>query len=84
MGSLVTLASLALAGYATYYLLACAVFPFGACRRCKGDGKLRNPFSRRMFRLCPRCGGTGRRVRIGRRIWTYLSNERRNGTRGTR
>ncbi|WP_327008112.1 hypothetical protein OHA72_13055 [Dactylosporangium sp. NBC_01737] len=75
------LASLATLGYSLYYLLACAVFPFGACRRCKGDGKLRNPFSRRMFRLCPRCDGTGRRVRIGRRIYTYLNNERRKGTR---
>ena len=46
MDSLATLASLALAGYAALYLLACAVFPFGACRRCKGTGKRRSPFGR--------------------------------------
>ncbi|WP_433215658.1 hypothetical protein ACQP00_06270 [Dactylosporangium sp. CS-047395] len=84
MGSLILLASLAAAGYATYYLGACAIFPFGSCRRCDGTGKLRNPFSRRMFRLCPRCDGTGRRVRIGRRVYEHFRREHRNGTRGTR
>ncbi|MDG6106114.1 hypothetical protein Daura_06515 [Dactylosporangium aurantiacum] len=81
MDSLALLATLALAGYATLYILACAAFPFGNCRRCKGTGKLRNPFFRRMFRLCPRCDGTGRRVRIGRRVYEYLRSEHRNGTR---
>ncbi|WP_432981570.1 hypothetical protein [Dactylosporangium sp. CA-233914] len=81
MDSLALLASLGLAGYALCYILACAAFPFGACRRCKGTGKLRNPFARRMYRLCPRCDGTGHRVRIGRRIYEYLRSERRQGTR---
>ncbi len=76
----VVLASLAALGYAAYYLIACAIFPFGHCRRCRGDGKRRSP-SRRTFRLCRRCEGTGRRVRIGRRVWTYLRNEHDTGTR---
>jgi hypothetical protein len=78
---LVPLASLALAGYAAYYLAACSLFPFGACRRCKGAGKLRNPLSKRMFRLCPRCEGTGRRVRVGRRIFEYLRREHAKGSK---
>jgi hypothetical protein len=54
---LASLAALVLAGYA----LACALAPFGSCRRChRGDP------------LCRACDGTGRRVRLGRRLWTYL------------
>jgi hypothetical protein len=54
---LASVASLAVASYA----LACALVPFGRCRRCH-DG---DP-------LCRACDGTGRRVRAGRRLWTYL------------
>ena len=49
------------------YGLGCWVWPFGACRRCKGSGKRRSPFGR-AFGLCRRCGGDRRRVRIGRWI----------------
>jgi hypothetical protein len=54
---LASVAGLALAGYA----LACALVPFGRCRRCHGGDP-----------LCRACDGTGRRVRAGRRLWTYL------------
>jgi hypothetical protein len=54
---LASLIGLALASYA----LACALIPFGRCRRCHtGDPH------------CRACDGTGRRVRLGRRLWTYL------------
>jgi hypothetical protein len=53
------------------HLVACAVWPFTACRRCKGDGKRRSP-SGRAWRLCRRCKGSGARVRLGRRAWTKL------------
>ena len=49
------------------YLLLCKVWPHGACRRCEATGKLRSPFNRAKFRLCPRCGGNGRRPRLGTR-----------------
>ena len=55
---LVLLAGLALA---VPYALACWLAPFGACARCQA----RDP-------LCRACDGTGRRVRAGRRAWTYL------------
>jgi hypothetical protein len=54
---LASLAALALAGYA----MACVLAPFGPCRRCHHT----NP-------SCRACDGTGRRVRLGRRLWTYL------------
>jgi len=49
------------------YGLSCWLWPFGACRRCKGSGKRRSPFGR-SFGLCRRCHGDGRRLRIGRRV----------------
>jgi hypothetical protein len=55
--------ALVLAGLAAAvpYALACWLAPFGACNRCGGRD-----------RLCRFCDGTGRRVRAGRRLWTYL------------
>jgi hypothetical protein len=43
------------------YALACWLAPFGVCARCHQ----RDP-------LCRFCDGTGRRVRLGRRLWTFL------------
>ncbi|GIG85105.1 hypothetical protein [Plantactinospora endophytica] len=57
------------------YLGVCAVSPFGACRRCHGNGRGRT------YRHCNRCDGTGRRIRIGRHIWNEIRREHRNGTR---
>lgn len=75
------LASLAILGYAAFYLLMCAAFPFGNCRRCHGTGKLYSKIFTKSFRLCPGCVGTGKRVRIGRRIWEYLRGEHKAGNR---
>lgn len=53
------------------YLTACAVWPFGNCSRCHGTAKHRTPFTRTL-RACRACRGTGRRVRIGRRVYEHL------------
>jgi cytochrome c oxidase assembly factor CtaG len=66
---LASVAALALA-LALPYTLACALVPFGACRRCH-----------RTDPLCRACDGTGRRVRLGRRFWTYLRALYREGNR---
>jgi hypothetical protein len=58
MPGLLLLAGLAVA---VPYALACWLTPFGACARCHGHD-----------RLCRFCDGTGLRVRLGRRAWTYL------------
>ncbi|MFC6081674.1 hypothetical protein [Sphaerisporangium aureirubrum] len=65
----------------TVYLLRCAVAPFGPCRRCEGEGKIRpRPGGiRRKARYCRRCEGTGLRLRIGRRAINY-ARRHRNGT----
>jgi hypothetical protein len=67
MTALLLLAALALAAP---YALACWLAPFGPCHRCHA----RDP-------LCPACDGTGRRVRLGRRVWTYLRQLHDDGTR---
>lgn len=54
------------------YITACAVWPFVSCRRCKGTGKLRSPGGR-AWRPCPRCEGSGRRVRVGRYLYEVFN-----------
>ncbi|GAA0734622.1 hypothetical protein Drose_28930 [Dactylosporangium roseum] len=54
------------------YLLACWLWPFVPCRRCKGDGKRRALFGGRAFGICRRCDGTGRQLRPGRRALNCL------------
>jgi hypothetical protein len=63
---LLTAAVLA-AGFA--YALTCRIWPYAACRRCGGAGKLRSPFGD-AWRRCPRCKATGARLRLGRRVWS--------------
>jgi hypothetical protein len=70
------LAGLAVLAYAAGYTGMCAVFPYGHCRRCKGTGKHYSPFSHKVFRDCPRCTGSGKRTRLGRRIYQHLRNKR--------
>jgi hypothetical protein len=62
------------------YAVACAAWPFCACRRCGGAGKLRSP-SGRAFRYCRHCKGTGGRLHTGRRAWNYLRRLHHDATR---
>ena len=61
MADLLLLASACGLALAIPYALACALAPFGRCQR----GHHPDPH-------CRACDGTGRRVRVGRRLWTYL------------
>lgn len=65
---------------APLYLAACWIWPFAPCGRCKGLGKSRAPFGR-AFRHCPRCDGSGLRLRIGRHVLNRLRDIRRAGSR---
>jgi hypothetical protein len=76
-----TLASLTTLGYAVSYAVLCAVAPFGRCRRCRGRGRIHSPLTRRLPKLCHRCDATGRRVRLGRRLFEHVRAEYRDGTR---
>jgi DnaJ-class molecular chaperone len=81
LAALASLAALALAVVTAGYALACAVAPWGRCRKCHGTGR-RTLRSGRVTRAwCRRCNGTGRRVRIGRRLWTWINREYRDGNR---
>jgi hypothetical protein len=55
---------------AARYALACWLAPFSPCRRCHARDL-----------LCRACDGTGRRVRLGRRVWTYLRHLYDDATR---
>lgn len=69
------LGALAVAAVA-WLVFACWFWPYKACRRCDGTGKLRSP-GRKAWRTCPRCKGTGRRLRVGRRAWNATSSTSR-------
>jgi DnaJ-class molecular chaperone len=53
------------------YAIACRLWPYASCRRCNG-GRKDSP-SKRYWRLCKKCKGTGTRLRTGRRIWNWLA-----------
>ena len=63
------------------YALACAVAPWGRCRKCRGTGHRLSRSGRPRRAWCRRCEGTGLRVRFGRRLWTLINREYRDGIR---
>lgn len=76
-----SLPALALATVTAGYAVACAVAPWGRCRKCHGIGRKITRRGRVTRAWCRRCAGTGRRVRIGRRVWTWITREYREGAR---
>ncbi|MCI2423961.1 hypothetical protein MOQ72_41840 [Saccharopolyspora sp. K220] len=61
------LAPIALLGLGGY-LATCLVWPYKACRTCRGHGQLRARLIG--IRYCPTCSGTGLRERAGHRAIT--------------
>ena len=59
------------------YAIACAIYPFADCRRCRGSGKKRSPWGR-SWRRCRKCKGSGARVRLGRRVLTKLNDAKKS------
>jgi hypothetical protein len=66
--------------WAVGYAITVAIWPFGACWRCGGDGRLRSP-SGKAWRRCKRCKGGGARLRIGRRVLNRLSRTAERASR---
>ena len=64
-----------LAGYA----IACTIWPWASCKKCGGAGIRQSPTGR-AFRNCPRCKGSPRRLRTGRRILNAAGVLRRDGS----
>jgi len=54
---------------ACWYIAACAFAPYARCSRCEATGTTRTRI-RGHARPCTGCRGTGRRLRIGRRLFT--------------
>jgi hypothetical protein len=54
---------------ALVYAVSCAVRPFRDCWCCSGQGHHRSKGNRKLSRPCRWCKQTGKRLRIGRRIW---------------
>jgi len=75
LASLASLAALALVGVTVGYAVACAVAPWGRCRRCHGICRRTTRRGTLTRAWCRRCNGTGRRVRVGRRLWTWIRHE---------
>ncbi len=63
------------------YAVACAVAPFGRCRKCAGYGRKTGRNGRLTRTTCRRCDGNGLRVRVGRRGYEWIAREYRDGTR---
>ncbi len=61
------------------YTMACIAWPWTSCARCQ-NGKLRSPTGK-AWRECPRCAGTGRKVRLVRRLWSGFGDLRDRGQR---
>ena len=62
------------------YAGSCAWFPWAKCWCCGGDGKHHRK-DRKVFRDCKWvCKGTGRRLRVGRRIYNYYARVKRKAS----
>ncbi|HUR06147.1 MAG TPA: hypothetical protein VM347_26610 [Nonomuraea sp.] len=78
MSILTTLANLALCLTALAVLGFCALLayrhglkrhPYTDCRRCQGTGERRSRIFAHTYGYCPDCTGSGRRTRLGVRLF---------------
>lgn len=74
--NLITWAILAAVLWVAWYLVVCAAFPWRVCRWC--DGGKKRSLSRRHWRDCHHCAGTGKRARFGRRLWAAVAGRDRS------
>ncbi|WP_218012364.1 hypothetical protein [Micromonospora sp. WMMA1996] len=60
-----------------WYPLSCLVYPHRDCRVCRGQGCHRSSGNPKLSRPCRWCGGSGKRLRLGRRAWRRIRRGRR-------
>jgi DnaJ-class molecular chaperone len=51
------------------YYLSLKIYPFTKCKICDGRGRHYSTFYENAHRKCSKCGGTGRRDRLGVRLF---------------
>jgi hypothetical protein len=66
---------------ALVYAVSCAVRPFRDCWVCAGHGHHRSKRNRKLSRPCRWCRQTGKRLRLGRRVWNRARRVQREATR---
>jgi hypothetical protein len=76
------LAALIILGAGACWTVSLYAWPYRPCWKCSGRGRNKGSNKRR-FGTCTRCGGTGRRRRIGTRlvhrsVLSVLAERRRN------
>jgi hypothetical protein len=76
---LIRLAAVVAAVAGPGYVIACALFPFAACRWCEGSGR-KSTSSKKAWRNCRHCKGSGKRLRLGRKIYNHLRRVRKDAT----
>jgi hypothetical protein len=64
------------------YAARCWLKPFTTCNRCNGTKTVKGSILDQLIRgqaerPCPRCNGTGLRLRIGRLVYNHLTRVRR-------
>ncbi|MEU8327130.1 hypothetical protein [Micromonospora sp. NPDC048839] len=62
---------------ALIYVVRIALFPLKDCGCCKGHGVHRSDSNRKHSRRCWWCKGSGKRWRIGRRVWNRMRQKHR-------
>jgi hypothetical protein len=56
-------------GLLAAWAVSLLLHPYTACGSCKGTPRSYGTIATRSFRLCAGCGGTGRQLRVGARMW---------------
>jgi transposase len=80
MSAFLTFAVIAALGY----YLSLKIYPRVRCKRCDSSSRHSSLIytSPRRRHLCPECGGTGRRDRLGTRLLLRGASHRPGGSRG--
>jgi hypothetical protein len=73
----VVFGALVVTAWSLWYLACCAIWPFARCWWCRGNArKYQNKRTKKAWRNCRVCKGTGMRLRLGRRAWAYFGKSR--------
>lgn len=77
LGSLIGPLLIAMILVALGYTWSCGVYPYRTCRSCHGVGHFRSRILNTV-RLCQRCKGAKRTLRVGRRVYNAAVRIRRD------